>query len=57
MGLVAPEEWKPASQWEDHPDFTGDDWVREVSEGDTRLGYVDWVNGKIEDDFHDKKDS
>ncbi len=56
-GGAAPPEWKPASQWEDHDDFTWEDWVREVSEGDTRLGYVGWVNGKLEDEFYDKQDS
>jgi len=40
--------WRPASHWDDHPDYPASDWMREVGEGDTRLGYVDWVNAEIE---------
>jgi hypothetical protein len=41
-------EWKPASPWDDHPDHPASDWRYEVDNGDTRLGYVDWVNSILE---------
>jgi hypothetical protein len=45
---VPPERWQPPSHWDDHPDYPASDWMREVGEGDTRLGYVDWVNTEME---------
>ena len=32
--------------WEDHPEFTSEDWKYETMNGDTRLGYWEWVNKK-----------
>jgi len=29
--------------WEDDPDFPAEDWKYEVANGDTRLGYGEWV--------------
>ena len=31
------------SYWEDDPEFPSDDWKFEVANGDTRLGYCEWV--------------
>src|SRR5208283_3295207 len=31
------------SHWEDDPDFPSEDWQYEVTIGNTRLGYHDWV--------------
>jgi len=31
------------SYWEDDPGFPSDDWKFEVANGDTRLGYCEWV--------------
>ena len=42
------EPWCPPSIWEDHPLWHASDWVSEVENNDTRLGYIDWVNQKIE---------
>jgi hypothetical protein len=32
------------SQWDDHPDYPVKDWQYEVANGDTRLGYWDWIH-------------
>ena len=40
--------FNPDSHWDDHPDYPASDWMREVGEGDTRLGYIDWVNAEME---------
>jgi hypothetical protein len=29
--------------WDDDPDYPPGDWQAEVANGDTRLGYVEWV--------------
>jgi len=42
------EHWRPESHWDDHDDFPPEDWQYEVANGDTRLGYIDWVNHQIE---------
>ena len=31
------------SHWEDDPEFPAEDWKYEVANGDTRLGYREWV--------------
>ena len=31
------------SHWEDDPEFPSEDWKYEVANGDTRLGYREWV--------------
>ncbi len=53
MGRVAcgqpdlTETHKPTAakipHWEDDPDFASEDWRYEVANGDTRLGYREWV--------------
>lgn len=32
----------------DHPTFTLLDWQQEVAEGNTRLGYAEWVAHQLE---------
>ena len=34
------------SYWEDDPEFPVEDWKFEVANGDTRLGYYEWVGQK-----------
>jgi hypothetical protein len=34
------------SYWEDDPEFPVEDWKFEVANGDTRLGYCEWVGQK-----------
>jgi len=34
------------SHWEDDPEFPSGDWKYEVANGDTRLGYLEWVKQK-----------
>jgi len=36
--------------WSDDPDYPVADWQREVANGDTRLGYADWVAGRRDED-------
>jgi hypothetical protein len=37
-----------ASHWDEHPKYPLEDWKYEVVNEDTRLGYWEWVNSKIE---------
>lgn len=37
------KKFKIDSHWDDHPDYPVKDWQYEVANGDTRLGYKDWV--------------
>jgi len=34
--------------WEEHPEHCVEDWQYEVANGDTRLGYWEWVVCQIE---------
>jgi len=36
------------NQWDDHPVFTPEDWQYEVANGDTRRGYLSWVESQRE---------
>jgi hypothetical protein len=46
--------WCPESHWDDHDEFEYGDWVTEVRDNDTRLGYVDWVNNQLEAEDEDE---
>ncbi len=35
--------------WESHATHTMEYWRREVAEGQTRLGYLEWLSHKLED--------
>lgn len=39
--------------WEQHPSHSVEDWQSEVANGDTRLGYWEWVACQIEVAEHD----
>ena len=39
--------------WEDDPDFPSEDWRYEVANGDTRLGYHQWVEHQREAKKHE----
>jgi hypothetical protein len=39
--------------WEDDPDFPSEDWKYEVANGDTRLGYHQWVEHQREAKKHE----
>lgn len=39
---------KHGGTWGGHADYPVEDWQYEVANGDTRLGYWDWVLNKIE---------
>ncbi|MBT2245827.1 hypothetical protein JQK15_20140 [Sphingobium sp. BHU LFT2] len=38
----------PPDPWVDDPDHPSVDWIAEVLNGDTRLGYLDWTLARIE---------
>ncbi|PZR93462.1 MAG: hypothetical protein DI537_10070 [Stutzerimonas stutzeri] len=40
----------PVDPWADHPIYGSDDWRHEVSNGDTRQSYSEWVASRIEQD-------
>uniref|UniRef100_A0A6M3LT21 Uncharacterized protein n=1 Tax=viral metagenome TaxID=1070528 RepID=A0A6M3LT21_9ZZZZ len=42
--------------WDNHPDFPVEDWMHEVSNDDTRLGYWEWVRAKIEQNDWDDEE-
>jgi hypothetical protein len=48
--------WEPDSGWDDHPKYSRPDWQYEVSNGDTCLGYVEWVNNQMEMAQEEDKD-
>ena len=41
------EAAKEADLWADIPDFPREDWRDEAREGDTQLGYWDWVEFRL----------
>ena len=44
--LVDPAD--PTDPWKDAEDFTSEDWYEAVQAGNTRLGYLDWVEAQRE---------
>lgn len=32
--------------WQEHPEYTAEDWMYDVSNGDTRRGYWQWCASK-----------
>lgn len=36
--------------WSNHPDYPFSDWQRETAEGNTRLGYWEWIAAQTTDD-------
>lgn len=45
--------WTPEDYWDAHSWFTVQDWKDEVINGNTRQGYIGWVNGQIQADLED----
>lgn len=41
---------------QDHPDYTREDWRNDVSQGDTKLGYWEWVLHQVESRYFDACD-
>ena len=39
-----------SNPWDDDPDYTHDDWVAEVINGQTLRGYWEWVKWAKEED-------
>ena len=50
--MTEPKIWNPDSHWNDHPDYSVKNWQYEVSNGDTRQSYIDWVNSQLEKEAH-----
>ena len=53
-GVIMPPPTDPQNPLhggptDDHPEHPHDDWVYEVQNGDTRLGYWAWVVSKLEE--------
>lgn len=40
---------KYGGYWSEHPDYPLSNWIQEVRDGDTRLGYWPWVLSKLID--------
>ena len=40
---AVPPEDTGTDPWADDPEWPSDEWRNDVSAGDTRLGYADWV--------------
>jgi hypothetical protein len=36
--------------WGEHPEYVVSDWQYSVANGDTRLGYWDWVAARLDED-------
>lgn len=36
--------------WDEYPEYPVEDWHFEVANGDTRRGYWDWVEAKIDEE-------
>lgn len=41
---------KYGGYWSEHPDYPLSNWIQEVRDGDTRLGYWPWVLSKLSDE-------
>ena len=41
--INAAIDYRDKASWEDHKLFRRVDWIVEVQNGDTQLGYWDWV--------------
>jgi hypothetical protein len=47
-GHVVDYEWSLKGRWQEDPKFPSSDWRYEVENGDTRLGYQDWLEAQYE---------
>ena len=44
---------KNRDYWDDDPNFPSEDWQHDVSNGDTRQSYAEWLDSKYEQDEDD----
>src|SRR5690242_1686975 len=46
------EDWRERGQggWDEHRRFPMTEWAREASRLETRLGYIEWVEHKLEEE-------
>lgn len=42
------------SHWDEHPEYPLDDWKHEVANDDTRLGYMEWIEGREAEEADDE---
>lgn len=42
------DELQPGDHWSQHPHYLREDWGAAASDGDTTLGYWDWVAGQLD---------
>jgi hypothetical protein len=49
-------KWEPDSHWDEHPNWSVEDWKNEISNDDTRQGYHEWVRSKIEQMLEEAKE-
>jgi hypothetical protein len=47
------EDLKRQNLWNDVPEYPRSDWRYQVGNGDTNLGYWDWVEHQLEADNND----
>jgi len=52
--LAVDPIWEPESHWDDHPDYCVADWQYDVSEGNTRQSYIEWVNSAMAADADER---
>lgn len=53
-----PHSWSQShSHWDEHPDFPLSDWLHEVENNETRLGYGAYVDRKIEQALTEDEDA
>ena len=45
--MTAKQLEKKYGRWSSHPDIPVEDWKSEVANGDTRLGYWEWVSNAL----------
>lgn len=54
---MTPDKWhKEHGYWSDFPGYPMEDWRSEIINNDTRQGYWDWVDGRIEEDSNEAED-
>lgn len=49
MSIDAEALREQYGHWSDHPDYPFADWQRETAEGNTRLGYWEWIAAQLDE--------
>jgi hypothetical protein len=52
---LTPEQIDAMSHWDEAPGYPVENWELEVSQGETRQGYKDWVKSKMELEEEDEE--